>query len=209
MRRDLNSLKSQGLLQERTIYGPKNKAFEVVVLTKQGKRLVENALSGQEQRVDPAQKQIFYSGLVKPAEIRHDAAIYRVFQAEKAKIERNGGRLRRIVLDYELKRSVYKPLAKAKPNLSPEAYAGKQSEVAGQNGLKVTGGKILLPDLRIEYETATGARESIDLEVATHHYRGGALRGKAQAGFKLYAPADSIGQLAAYDPELMVDILSF
>ena len=107
--------------------------------------------------------------MVKPKAVRHDAAIYRMYHAEKEKIERSGGRVRRVVLDYELKRAAYSPLAKAKA-LAPIEYARKQHEVAQQNSLTVIGGKILLPDLRIEYETATGDLSHVDLEMTTTHY---------------------------------------
>ena len=92
---------------------------------------------------------------MKPGEVAHDAAIYRMYQAEARQIERQGGRIGRIVLDYELKRQVYTVLAKA-TDLEPFAYAKLQAEVAQENGLKVVQGKIRFPDLRIEYETASG-----------------------------------------------------
>jgi len=48
------------------------------------------------------------------------------------------------------------------------------------------------------------------LELATHHYRAAMMRGKAEAGFKMYAPADSAAHLsAAFDPELAARIFSF
>ena len=89
-------------------------------------------------------------------------------------------------------------------------YARQQSEIARQNRLKVVRGKILLPDLRIEYATRSGASESIDLELATRHYRAGMMRGKAEAGFKMYAPSASVaGLTAAFDPEFAAQIFSF
>ena len=94
--------------RRRTVWtGPKSEKLDVVVLTKQGKKLLE-------AHVGSRPSQALYAGFVKPAEVRHDAAIYRMYQAEKQKIEQAGGRIRRVVLDYELKRKVYSPLAKAK-----------------------------------------------------------------------------------------------
>jgi hypothetical protein len=203
MREDLRSLVDQGLIRQRMVWtGGKHDKLSLVVLTKTGRELLE-------RNAQMKDGQAIYAGFVKPAEVAHDAAIYRMFQAEKSKIEGAGGRVRRVVLDYELKRNVYRPLAKAKASLSSTEYARRQDEVARQNGLKVTGGKILLPDLRIEYETTGGAAASVDLEYATDHYRAAPLRGKAQAGFKFYAPesARSLGQ--AFDPEIVADILYF
>jgi hypothetical protein len=202
-RQDLRSLQDQGLIARRTIWtGGRANRFTVLVLTKKGKALLEEVSQGLGQ-------QKIYSGFVKPREVFHDAAIYRMYHAEARKIERSGGRIRRIVLDYELKQQVYRPLAKAraKPGaLGSAEYARKQAEIASQNQLKVVRGKILLPDLRIEYDTANGERAHVDLELATHHYRGASLRAKAEAGFKMYAPH---GSGSPYDPEHVAEIFSF
>ena len=104
--------------------------------------------------------------------------------------------------------SISRSPARREP-LPPLQYARKQAEVAAQNRLKVIGGKILLPDLRIEYDTQEGDRAHVDLELATHHYRGSQMRAKAEAGFKMYAPAESAGHLtSAFDPELTAHIFS-
>lgn len=206
LREDFGSLRAQGLLQHRTVWANgrerKGEKLTVVVLTKTGKAVLESLLSQSS-----AQK--IFAGFVKPGEVRHDAAIYRMYQAEAERLRRIGARIGRLVLDYELKQIVYAPLAKAKA-LPALEYARRQAEIAAQNGLKVIGGKILLPDLRIEYEDKSGERAHVDLELATEHYRGAHLRGKAEAGFKIYAPQDSAGRLsAAFDPEFAAEIFSF
>ena len=180
-RQDLLELTEQGLVQLRTVWsGPNSHKLDALVLTSQAKSLLE-------EKFPDAKGQMLHAGFVKAREIRHDAALYRMFQAEKARIEVSGGRVRRVVLDYELKKKVYSPLAKAK-QLAPLDYARKQAEVAAQNGLTVVAGKIPLPDLRIEYETQEGDMARVDLELATGHYHARSLQEKAQAGFKLYAP---------------------
>ena len=77
------------------------------VLTKEGKRLAE-------RQGDHPSEQQFYAGFVKPQEIAHDVALYRMYQAEAAEIEKGGGTIRRVVLDFELKKSIYAPLVKLK-----------------------------------------------------------------------------------------------
>ena len=74
--------------------------------------------------------------------------------------------IRRVVLDYEPKKNVYSPLAKARA-LPPLEFAKCQVEVPRSKGPKVVGGKIPLPDLRIEYETAEGDLAKVDLELET------------------------------------------
>ena len=205
MRQDLPALADQGLIQCRTACTRTNREkLAVVVLTARGKEVLERHFSqGSSQQL--------YAGFVKPAEVAHDAAIYRMYQAEAARIVAGGGRIRRVVLDYELKQKVYSPLAKAKAKaLGASEYAKRQAEVARQHGLAVIKGKIPLPDLRIEYETADGELARVDLELATHHYHGSHLQTKADAGFKMYAPADSVGRLTAVleDREITAAILS-
>ena len=86
--------------------------------------------------------------------------IYRLYEKAAQKIESEGGTKLRVVLDYEMKRDLYRDLAKLK-SLSPAEQEAKRSEIAQEHGLKVVNGKIPLPDLRIEYETATTSmRES-------------------------------------------------
>jgi hypothetical protein len=131
-----------------------------------------------------------------------------MYQAEKSKIEAAGGRVRRVVLDYEFKRRLYSELGRAQ-HLPRREYALRQAEVARQNQLAVVRGKIPLPDLRIEYETSEGLRRHVDLELATHHYRGSQMRDKARAGFKMYASKCDAPRLsAAFDPEFVAQILT-
>jgi len=201
MRDDLRSLQNQGLVRKHTVWtGNRGDHLTVFVLTKRGKAFLE-------RDAQPDQK--IFAGFVKPAEVHHDAAIYRMYQAEAAKIERFGGRVKRTVLDYELKQKVYKPLAKIRSKASPGSpeYSHSQAEIAAANQLKVIGGKILLPDLRIEFETATGEHSHVDLELATRHYRPSSLSAKAQAGFKTYASQTS-GRTAPFDPEHISEIFS-
>src|SRR5215831_12080973 len=162
MRQDLRSLLSQGLVTRRKLYvGLKKEELTVLALNKAGKKILQKARENEDG-------QALYAGFVKAREMRHDAAIYRMFRAEARQIHAAGGRIRRVVLDYELKRKAYSPLAKAR-NLPPLEYAKLQREIAAQHGLPVVKGKIQLPDLRIEYETTDGGAARVDLELATHH----------------------------------------
>ena len=76
-------------------------------------------------------------------------------------------------------------------------------------------GKIRFPDLRIEYETASGRATHVDLEFATEHYRGEHMGTKDRAGFKIYAdpasfpPGGSYGRSRSHDEDHMIEIFSF
>lgn len=203
-RRDLTALAAQGLVQQRRArLGKTSRELPVVVLTKDGKTLVESLC-------DPARTgQAIFAGFVKPSEVGHDAAIYRMFQAERRRIEREHGEIRRVVLDYELKRQVYTPLAKSR-GLAADAFARGQAAVAREHHLMVIKGHIVLPDLRIEYQTPGGDLVRVDLELATHHYHASHMAAKAQAGFRFYAPEDSVPGLTRVLEErnITVEILS-
>jgi hypothetical protein len=199
MRQDVRQLSSERLVQTRSVWLGKDKdQLVVVTLTRQGKKVLEQI----------GEQGTFYAGFVKPAEMVHDTTIYRMYQAEAARIAKEGGQIRRITLDYELKRSVYSPLAKQKPG-SPE-YKKRQAEIASEHGLKVIRGHIQLPDLRIVYQTRDGEIATTDLELATHHYRGGQLAAKADAGFKFYASSEDANRLSSVfdDHDITAEILS-
>ena len=200
---DLRSLMQQGLIQKKAVWtGKSGEVDEFWALTKAGKRFLKKLYpipSGQ----------ALYTDFVKPKELRHDAAIYRVFQREAAQIEKDGGQVRRVVLDYELKKKVYSPLAKAKA-LAPAEYAKRQAEIAQTHGLKVINRHIVFPDLRIEYVDRSGSSTHIDLEVATSDYHGSHAAEKAAAGFRIYASADTAVRLSRSleEQEITADILS-
>ena len=104
---------------------------------------------------------------------------------------------------------MYAPLAKIRGKVPPAEYAQRQADVAGENHLKVVNGKIPLPDLRIEYETAEGDLTRVDLELATHHYHGAHLAEKSDAGFKIYAADDGVRRNSIYEGrEITAEILS-
>jgi hypothetical protein len=187
---DLRSLKRQGLIRmHRLMVGGADDVLEVLVLTREAKMLLASV--GRENG-----RQVCYVGLVKPREIAHDAAIYRMYEAEAAQIKVRGGVVRRVVLDYELKASIYATLAKAR-SLPRLAYAKRQREVAQANGLQVVAGRIPLPDLRLEYQTAEGDLTKVDLELATRHYHGPYALEKTSVGFKLCADGASATRLNA------------
>ncbi len=179
MRKELMDLQAKGLLLRRSISVGKNRdTLAIVTLTRTGARVA------REDQTLPADQAV-YSGFVKPAEVPHDAAIYQMYQAEAPRIEGRGGKIRRVVLDYELKREVYSKLARERDSGALE-YARRQQQIADEQHLPIVDGRIALPDLRIEYDTPEGDLDRVDLELATEHYHRGHMDTKARAGFKMY-----------------------
>jgi hypothetical protein len=146
-------------------------------------------------------------GFTKPREAHHDADLYRLYQRAAERIEREGGKNPRVILDFELKKRLYHDMAKLGPD---RQSAERKGEVAERHGLKVVRGKIPIPDLRIEYDTPDGERRRVDLELATEHYRARSLTEKVRAGFGLYARTqDAPGLKRVLDQrELTAEILS-
>jgi hypothetical protein len=199
LQQDLKHLARLGFIERHTVSLARNRTLSVITLTRAGKKFLRASAKRQTQAV--------YSGVVKPRELAHDAAIYRMYRAEARRIEHEGGRIQRVLLDYELKKRAYAPLAKVS-NLPPLEYAERQQQIAEENDLPVIDGHIALPDLRIEYETADGSTRHIDLEIATRNYRGAHIRVKAAAGFKVYADTNSGPLRAVLDEhDLVAELL--
>jgi hypothetical protein len=200
MEREVSRLKHQRLLSEKSITTGKKKTTRIFTLTKTGKRLVQT--SGR-----LPDTQAVYHGLVKPREAKHDAELYRLYQIEIARIASAGGRPLRVVLDYELKRHLNRDLA----TLTSESDVREARErIAEEHGLSIVNGRIQVPDLRIEYETAEMDRKHVDLELATRNYRPRSLAEKAKAGFSLYAPREDASRLRRIldQREITAEILS-
>ena len=158
-------------------------------------------------RKDPHQR--LYHGFVKPRETKHDTTLYRLYQQELERIARMGGRVDRVVLDFELKQSINRRLARLS-SLPKSKQEQEKNEIAAGHGLKVVNGKIPLPDLRLEYEGPDHEMNKVDLELVTEHYHRENLAAKAKAGFAMYASAQDALRLrpAMSDPEIMQDIFS-
>ena len=106
-----------------------------------------------------------------------------------------------------MKKRAYSPLAKARA-LPALEFAERQRAVAEENDLPLVDGRLVLPDLRIEYQSREGEDRHIDLELATRNYRSAHLRTKAAAGFRMYADPSS-GALASAldDHDLIAELL--
>jgi DNA-binding MarR family transcriptional regulator len=199
---DIKNLKAQGLVTQKTLPGTEKEPL--LTLSREAREFLD-----RNRPQDVARDQDLYHGFVKPREARHDAEVYRLYQKVANDIESEGGTKLRIVLDFELKKNVYRDVAKLK-DLPPEQQSEERERIAQEHGLKVVNGKIPLPDLRIEYETRDHEQARVDLELATQDYRERGLAEKSKAGFSIYAPGNDADRLRAAlkDPELTREILS-
>jgi hypothetical protein len=185
MEKDIRHLTRQYLVTDKTVEIPQKKTLRVVTLTKAGHRVLR-------QTNQVPDNQTIYHGLAKPREIEHDADLYRLYQKEAARIEQDGGRLVRVILDYELKRNLNRDLARLGPQ--KDTLSAKEG-IAEKHALRVVDGKIPVPDLRVEYETPELELRHVDLELATREYRPRALAAKAAAGFSIYGRSEDASRL--------------
>ena len=205
MQQDLRYLREQGLVDVDTVTarrdgrGGRVERIEVVTLTRDG-RSVARQTSGL-----PDGQKLYY-GMVKPREVEHDAQIYRAYQKEAGRIEKDGGSNLRVHLDFEIKSDVQKAIYAERKADPKRDMAEIKQEVAERLELPFVDGKIQIPDARIEYDLPRDADQEIDersrtghadVEVLTAAYRPGHLRAKAQSGFHVYASSSDRATLTA------------
>ena len=200
MEQETANLTRRGLIEEREVDTSFGRTSRIFALTRAGRKLLVNS-----NRLPKVQE--VYSGFVKPKEAKHDAELYRVYQREASRIEERGGRVRRVVLDYELKKKVNGDLMQM--GNEKENLGGKE-EVAERYGLRVVAGRIPLPDLQIEYEMPERGVARVNLELATGDYRPEQIAQKARAGFTIYSHADDGARVRRIldQQELTAEILS-
>lgn len=98
-RRSLKHLEKEGLIRT----SPLSSDDRAVTLTDRGRDLLEaNRYERHDRTHEP--RQTFHAGIRKPRELTHDTKVYRSYQRAEERLRGQGGRVRRVVLDYELKR---------------------------------------------------------------------------------------------------------
>jgi hypothetical protein len=137
-------------------------------------------------------RQAFYAGLRKPRELTHDVKVYRAYERAEERIRDRGGRVRRVVLDYEMKRDYQRFLhernrGKKDCDGRPDREADEIVRWALERQLPYEeDGHVHFPDARIEYDDRDGRSRFEDLEIVTPHYRGAHAGGATKSGFTCY-----------------------
>jgi hypothetical protein len=183
----LRHLEREGLIRT----SPLSSDDRAVVLTGRGRDLLEaNRHEHQERTWEP--RQTFHAGLRKPRELTHDSEIYRAYlRAEERLREQGGGRVDRVVLDYELKRDYQQFLHERNRGRKdcdgrPDREHEEIARWARERDLPYDDGHVHFPDARIEYEDRDGLSRHEDLEIVTCHYRGAHAGAVARSGFSCY-----------------------
>jgi hypothetical protein len=184
--RDLAHLRRQGLIRT-TPYVVGRTRTTLVTLTDRGREVLEE--SRRARSGEP--NQAYYVGISKPRELAHDARLYRAYEQAANRLAARGARVRRVVLEEELKRD-YQCFLQASnrgrrdATGRPDRAAEEIERWARERHLPYANGHVELPDVRLEYEERDGRRGIEDVEVTTPHYRGAHAAAKAQSGFTCY-----------------------
>jgi hypothetical protein len=184
----LRHLRDAGLIEWRTAI-IHDQPERLVVLTSPGKHLLEQHREARGLRPD----QPVYAGFVKPRELAHDAQLYPAYLAERARVADAGGRIDRVLLDYEVKRD-YQAWLNRVDRPETATLEDDRQAFADARGLPVVDGHLEIPDLRLEVTWADGTRDLRHVEVVTRHYSRSQIAGKARAGFALYRSGSASGR---------------
>jgi hypothetical protein len=206
---DLRNLREQGLIRTVSIPGHRDVA---VVLTDRGRDLLESHRGnrngpGRGPSESPqGSPQRFYAELKKAREVEHDVQVYRAYEREAQPIQERGGRIERVVLDYELKREYQQFLqernrGRADSDGKPDRQESEIEDWAREHDLPYFDGHVHFPDARIEYEEPDGRWDHIDVEVVTVHYRGAHGASAARSGFSCYGGGSARTGGAPFDPD--------
>jgi DNA-binding PadR family transcriptional regulator len=179
MKRDMESLREQGLVEEKTLFRAHKEPRKVVTLTERGHRIVRKTSGLPKQ-------QRTYHGFVKAREINHDADLYKIYQQAAREVRDKGGKPLKVRLDFELKAAVQREKQGTK-NLPEEQRRERLECFARERGLAISGTTIHVPDVQMEYETRNQELERANLELVSENYRSEGIRGKAESGFTIYA----------------------
>ncbi len=185
----------------------------LVTLSDRGRELLESHRS----RESPEPRQQFYTGIVKRRELSHDAQLYRAYLDAAERLQTRGNSVRRVVLDYELKRDYQRFLGelnreRRRGQRDSESFDREVAEWARKHDLPVIDDQVRFPDIRIEYERPDGERKVEDVEVITPHYRGAYAAAKCRTGFRCYRIDTGVGGRSGGgrrtpDPRIMEEFL--
>ena len=202
---DLRHLRGEGLTRFVSLSGRER----AVTLTERGHHLLE---ANRRTRAD-AREQGFYAGVSRPRELSHDVQLYRAYLREEARLRDEGGDIRGVVLDHELKREYQEWLqehnrGRADSDGRPDRDAREIEEWARDHDLPYFDESVHFPDFRIEYELHGRDRHE-DIEVVTEHYRGGHAASVARCGFTCYGRGGGSGRSGGrgFDPRVAEEFI--
>lgn len=188
---DIKHLLKHNLIKVNVSYTQKHGRIETLSLTQKGEQVLR-----QLGVIREGEK--IYSGKIRQREqVYHDSKLYSVFQKRAKEILERGGKNIRVYLDRELKEKLNREIQRLK-NEERKTLEEAKKIASEKMSLPVVNGKVVLPDMQIEYETRDGETARANIEFATKDYRGDSIKEKATAGFDIYASKDDAPKLEGY-----------
>ena len=189
-RRAVTRMVRAGLIEEHEATGPQGNPFTVLTATEKGRDAAHRAALD----AGHVPEQETWTGLVKPAELSHDTAVYRAALDERARLEAEGGRVVRVRLDAELKSRVATATETARGAGGDRAAETAKAAAAQELGLPMQDGHVLYPDAQLDIEDRDGMGGRVNVEIASDHYHAAAIVAKAGAGFAMHGSSPSASQ---------------
>jgi hypothetical protein len=196
----LRHLRNEGLMRFVAVDGRER----AVTLTGRGHHLLE----AHRRDHDETREQAFCAGVSRPRELSHDVQLYRAYLREEERLRDQGGEIRRVVLEQELKREYQEWLQepnRGRPDSDgrPDRDRSEIEQWAHEHDLPYFDESVHFPDFRIEYELH-GRDHHQDVEVVTEHYRGAHAASVERAGFRCYGRGGGSGRSGGrgFDPRV-------
>ena len=181
----LERLVQSGALKQHEARGPKGGFFTVYTLTKSGAALAHRL--AVKAGLDPQQRA--WSGMVKPREASHDADVAKACRKEIEALAAKGGRLRRILIDAELKSILAKRSEAARVKEGKEEADRARQKAAEELHLPCDDqGHVQIPDAQIQYVDESGNIGRVNVEVTSDKYMQATIQAKSAAGFSMHGP---------------------
>ena len=135
---------------------------------------------------------------------------YGAYLREEERLREQGGEVRRVVLEQDLKTEYQEWLqehnrGRGDSDGRPDRDEREIEQWAREHELPYFDGSVHFPDFRIEYEQ-DGRERHEDVEVVTEHYRGEHAAAVARSGFRCYA-SGSRGGGRGFDPRVAEKLL--
>jgi hypothetical protein len=167
--------KATGLKVKAAVDSPK---LHVLTLTRTGVAWLRS------NGYDESMQGKLHPGLTKPREAFHDSHLYAMTQNEIQQLRANGSSPIAIHTDSALKAQFQREFQRL--TAAGLARAEAHQMAAQSFRLPIVDGKVMLPDVRVEFVQPNGQQSYTDLELISDTYRKSQVAAKGAAGFKAY-----------------------
>ena len=179
----LDRLVRSGAMRQHHARGPNGGTFTIYTLTRPGAALAQRL--AVKRGLDPEQRA--WAGMVKPREAAHDADVAKACRKEIEVLTAQGARLRRILIDAELKGILAKRGETARARQGKEEADRARRKAADELHLPCDDhGHVQIPDAQIQYVDEAGNLGRVNVEVASDHYREASVKAKSAGGFSMH-----------------------